>query len=116
MRLEEQQNLIYNLIAKAQDDESFKKELINNPKQAIKNFSGIELDIPEGKQIVVRDQTDTSKLFLNIPTNPGIDDMELNEEQLEAVSGGVGTIIDFGELTLPIIDCFPIPAGEDRPK
>ncbi len=38
--------------------------------------------------MVVRDQTDESTVYINIPANADIDDIELNEEQLEAAAGG----------------------------
>jgi len=36
----------------------------------------------------VRDQTDESTVYINIPTKPNTEDVELNEDQLEAVAGG----------------------------
>ncbi|WP_229201935.1 hypothetical protein [Arsenicibacter rosenii] len=38
--------------------------------------------------MVVNDQTDKSKIYVNIPAEPEIESMELSEEQLEAVAGG----------------------------
>ncbi|WBX76773.1 hypothetical protein PG911_00510 [Tenacibaculum ovolyticum] len=38
--------------------------------------------------MVVNDQTKDSEIHINIPVKPNLEDMELNEEQLEAVTGG----------------------------
>jgi hypothetical protein len=36
----------------------------------------------------VRDQTSAETLYINIPGKADVEDVELNEEQLEAVAGG----------------------------
>ncbi len=48
--------------------------------------------MPEGKTIIVKDQTDASTVYINIPAEQKMDDVELNEEQLEAVAGGRGKL------------------------
>ena len=45
--------------------------------------------MPEGKTLVVRDQTDESAVYINIPAKQQLD-AELSEEQLSAVAGGEG--------------------------
>jgi hypothetical protein len=42
----------------------------------------------DGYTIVVNDQTDQSAVFINIPAVPTMENMELTEEQLEAIAGG----------------------------
>ena len=91
-----EQKLLQDIIQKAWEDESFKQELIANPILAIENLTGQRANLPEGKRIVVRDQTDESVIYINIPAAGNIDDMELNEEQLEIIAGG-------GTPTPPII-------------
>ena len=87
------------MIQKAWEDAEFKKELTANPLNAIEKLTGVRLNLPEDKTIVVRDQTDESTIYINIPAKQEMDDVELNEEQLEAVAGGRS---DF-----PIIDILP---------
>jgi hypothetical protein len=82
------QEVTQTIISKAWDDESFKEALIANPAEAIKEATGETVKLPEGKTLVVKDQTDESVIYLNIPAEPNFDDMELNDEQLEAVAGG----------------------------
>lgn len=112
MEFTDQQKLFQKIIGRAWEDESFRKELVANPVQTIETFTGINMNIPEGKKLIVRDQTDISKVYINIPQENITNDVELSEEQLEAVSGGVGYLPPLGDYPLPIIDCFPpIPDG-----
>jgi hypothetical protein len=74
------------LIAKAQEDASFREALISNPRETIRNEVNIGFD--ENVKIVVRDQTDASTAYINIPRQPDIDALELTDEQLEMVAGG----------------------------
>jgi hypothetical protein len=73
------------IINKCWEDEAFKQELIANPAQAIEKLSGIPLDL-KGKRLIVTDQTDHSAVYINIPANP--ENMELTDDELEAVAGG----------------------------
>ncbi len=73
------------LINKCWEDEAFKQELIDNPVQAIEKLSGKPFDT-KGKKILVTDQTNSDTIHINIPVNPN--DLELTEEQLEAIAGG----------------------------
>ena len=77
------------IIAKAWEDEAFKAALLDNPVSAIESLSGKSLDL-KGKKIVVADQSDASTMYINIPHNPT--DVELTEDELEAVAGGGGSI------------------------
>ena len=81
--------LINNLIQQSWKDDSFKKELIDNPTSVIERITGKHLVNIGEKKIVVEDQTDTSKIYLNIPVNINSDELQLTEEQLEMISGGV---------------------------
>ncbi len=40
------------------------------------------------KQTVTADQTNASTVSINPPAEPNTEDMELNEEQLDIISGG----------------------------
>ncbi len=78
-----------NALGKAWDDESFKKELIASPLRAIEDLTGEKLNLKEGVKIVVLDQTDPSTFYFNIPTRPNLEDIELTEDQLGLVAGGI---------------------------
>ncbi len=82
------QEVLQAIITKAWDDDTFKQELIDNPVDAIKKATGEAIKLPEGKTLIVKDQTDTSTIYLNIPAEPNLEDMELSEEQLEIIAGG----------------------------
>ena len=94
MELTKEQKLLETIVQKAWEDAAFKQELIADPVKAILNVTGEHIKPPEGKTIVVCDQTDASIVYINIPPEPNMDDMELNEEQLEAVAGGWKIIFD----------------------
>ncbi|MCK8496023.1 NHLP leader peptide family RiPP precursor [Spirosoma sp. RP8] len=82
------QEIIEAIISKAWEDVNFRKELVADPIKTIEKLTGVKIDLPEGKTLVINDQTDKSKLYVNIPAEPEIESMELTEEQLEAVAGG----------------------------
>ena len=88
MEISKEQKLFQNIVQKAWEDNSFKQELMANPIATIEKLTGEQVVLPEGKTIVVRDQTDNSAVYINIPAEQKMDDVELNEEQLEAVAGG----------------------------
>lgn len=74
------------VINKAWDDDSYRAQLIAEPAVAIKSATGYE--VPAGAKIVVVDETDPSVVHFHLPPEPNFDDMELTDEQLEAVAGG----------------------------
>lgn len=96
MELTKGQELFKTVVAKAWEDADFKQLLISNPLEAIEKLTGERLNIPEGKKLVVHDQTDESSVYINIPVEQCIDDMELTEEELEIVAGG-------GSLPSPVL-------------
>ena len=100
MEFSQEQNAYAEIVQKAWDDADFKKELTANPVEAIEKLMGRKLDLPAGKILVVRDQTDESTIYINIPAKLNLEDAELNEEQLEIVAGG-------GEDT-PLPFTFPV--------
>jgi len=48
---------------------------------------------PKGKDIIVCDQSDNSKVYFNIPAEPDLDEVELSEDMLEKVSGGATPLL-----------------------
>ena len=82
------QELFEKLITRAWDDASFKEQFIQNPEATIAEVAGTEFK--SDSKIVVVDQTDPGVTYINIPAKPDVADLELSEEQLEAVSGGDG--------------------------
>ncbi len=105
MEITKEQQLFQQIIQEAWENEAFKAELMATPIAAIERFTGNKLTLPEGKTLVVRDQTNEDTVFINIPAMPVVD-TALNEEQLEAVAGGIvgPDILDIlkgGNSTLP---------------
>ena len=99
MELRNEDQLFQQVITEAWENADFKTELIANPVAAIEKLTRQKLNIPNGKTLVVRDQTSEDTIYINIQGKSNLDDVELNEEQLEAVAGG---IVDG-----PYGGCFP---------
>ena len=87
MEFTQEQKLYAQVVNKAWEDAEFKKSLMESPLEAIEKLTGQKVILPEGKKLIVRDQMDESTTFINIPAEPK-EDLELSEEQLEAVAGG----------------------------
>jgi len=90
MEFTQSQSVYAEIVQKAWEDPQFKSELMANPAEAIEKATGHKLNLPAGKTLVVRDQTNDSTVYINIPAKPNTEDVELNEDQLEAVAGGHG--------------------------
>ena len=90
MEITKSQQLLQQVINEAWENADFKKKLIDSPLAAIEELTGEKINLPEGKTFVVTDQTDESTVYINIPAEQKMDDVELNEEQLEAAAGGKG--------------------------
>lgn len=88
MEYTQEQKLYAQVVQKAWEDAQFKAELVEKPLTAIEKLTGQKLNLPEGKTLVICDQTDESRVYMNIPAKPSTEDVELNEEQLETVAGG----------------------------
>ncbi|UZO82188.1 NHLP leader peptide family RiPP precursor [Aquimarina sp. ERC-38] len=97
MEVSKEQARYQQIINEAWENESFKQELIADPVAAIEALTGKKLNIPKGKTLVVRDQTAEDTVYINIPTAPA-EDVELNEDQLEAVAGGKSIIEIFNDV------------------
>lgn len=108
MEFSQEQKLYAEIVQKAWEDADFKNELVANPVAVIEKLTGRKLDLPAGKTLVVRDQTDESTVYINIPAQPQMD-VELNEEQLEAAAGGANIPLPF-IINLPaLLSKPPIP-------
>ena len=51
------QQVMTDVIVKCWEDENFKNELITNPVETLEKFTGNPINIPEGKTLVVRDDS-----------------------------------------------------------
>ena len=88
MELSKEQKVLQSLLQKAWEDINFRKRLVEDPVNTIETFAMVKIKLPEGKTLIVNDQTDPSKIYINIPEEPSIDNIELGENQLEAIAGG----------------------------
>lgn len=88
------------VINRALDDDDFKAALLAQPEQALKS---IGMTLPEGCNVRVSDQTDPTKVYLNLLPVSSEDELELSDEQLDQVAGGfiltiVGVIMSMGSV------------------
>ncbi|MEO0581438.1 MAG: TOMM propeptide domain-containing protein [Bacteroidota bacterium] len=88
MELTKNQKIISQLFERSWADPAFKEKLVANPEDTIRAATGDSLDLPKGKTLVVVDQSDSSKVYLNIPAELDMDEIELTDEQLELIAGG----------------------------
>lgn len=88
MELRKEQEVLQSVLSKAWEDQNFRKNLLEDPVNTIESFSGVKVMLPEGKTLIVVDQSDSSKIYMNIPVEPNLENMELNEDQLESIAGG----------------------------
>lgn len=76
------------IIEEAQNSESFKSNILANPKKAIaEKFPEIpkfENDV----EIMVEDQSSSEYVYINIPRKVNFEDIVLSDEDLELVAGG----------------------------
>lgn len=86
--LEKSQNIMNGIIERCWDDNEFKKRLIENPVLTVEEFTGKPYNLPDGQTLKVIDQDNPGIVYFNIPRKPNLNDLELSESQLEAVSGG----------------------------
>ena len=89
MELTREQKILQRVLSEAWNNPSYKQELISNPEEAIHQLTGESFSIPEGKSLEVCDQSSSEKIYLNIPQHPNFDDVELTDQELEEVAGGL---------------------------
>ncbi|MEM7593393.1 MAG: NHLP leader peptide family RiPP precursor [Cyanobacteria bacterium P01_A01_bin.83] len=82
------------IIAKAWKDESYKQELLSNPKAIFEREFGVEL--PEEVSVQVLEENATTLNFV-LPMAPQTQDSEISEEQLEAIAGGKGIVVELAK-------------------
>lgn len=76
------------IVRRSLEDESFRQQLLADPKAAVERELGTPL--PEGVRVVAVEET-TDTVFLVLPhTSTGSRAGELSDQDLEAVAGGTG--------------------------
>ena len=88
--------LLNSIVEKAWKDNAFKEQLIKSPATTISEFTGKPFTMPANKKLIVEDQSNESIIYLNIPSEPNLDELELSDEQLEQVAGGLTPAILVG--------------------
>lgn len=76
------------LTSRIYDDPAFKAEFMANPGAVIERETEIDEKLPEGFRFVVIDKSDPFAVYITVPVNE--DSLELSEQELELVAGGIG--------------------------
>ena len=87
MKTSEFRKLYKDIVTRAWEDVNFKNELLSKPLETVEKINKYGLNF-EDKKIIVEDQSDSNKIYLNIPQKIDFENLELSEEQLEKVAGG----------------------------
>jgi len=83
------QEVLSQVISECWSNPNFKDEFIANPAGAIETLTGQTVVLPEGMEnIQVVDESNPTTVYINIPAEPNLDNIELTEQELELVSGG----------------------------
>ena len=77
------------LYQKCWSDTNFKQQLLDKPVDTIERFFGETITDKEYRNYIVSDQSNPIDVYINIPPNLKIDDLELSDAELERVAGGL---------------------------
>lgn len=95
--MSEQNTLQDQIIAKAMKEETFRQQLLNNPKETLERDLGIAL--PQGVTVQVHEDTPTT-VHLVLPVQPPMGKpQELSEAELGTIVGGAGPVASHGFFT-----------------
>lgn len=94
--MKEEQKILRKIVKRVWADESFKNDLMTNPVETIERHFEVKVNLPEGKRLIIKDQTNKDNVYINLPTEPSMESMELTEGQLESIAGGIK--IDFNQM------------------
>lgn len=89
MEFTQEQNLNAEVVQKAWEDAQFRSELMANPVETMEKLTGQKINLSEGQKLVVVDQSDESTVYFNIPRKIDSDSLQLTEDELEQVAGGI---------------------------
>lgn len=118
---EKNKELIIKAIEEAHTDAAFREKLLSDPLEAINSLTDQKFDFESGKKIVFVDQEDAAPantdtvFYINIAEQNNIEDLQLSEEQLEAIAGGKSITDIIIPFDLPII-ILPIGPGPIDPS
>lgn len=87
------------IFEKCREDAAFKQALVANPVQVLEEITGDKLDL-HGFEYVITDKSDATKIYIDIPTDT--ENVELTDEQLELVAGGLCIVKSKVEITFKI--------------
>lgn len=81
-------DVIATALIKAWEDEQFKEALVANPLDVIEKLTGERLNFKKAITITAFETTNPNSFELELPAYLETGDVELNEKELEMVTGG----------------------------
>ncbi|GAA3522349.1 hypothetical protein GCM10022393_41120 [Aquimarina addita] len=105
---EKAQDILQQIFTNAWENDTFKEELIADPVVSIEKITGKKCNT-EGTKVIIEDQTDSNIVFLNIPRKPDFENLQLTDEQLEIVAGGI--VAGTAGIALAIVGLFAAGVG-----
>lgn len=85
--MESQQDLMEKIIAKAQEDADYRRQLLADPNSALEE--AFDIEVPKELSVVVHED-DAHTVHLVLPASP-----ELTDVQLQRAAGGSCTLFDY---------------------
>lgn len=106
MNLTKNEEALQKAVVTAWEDAEFKKQLLDNPSKAIESLTGEKFELPTGKEFMVVDRNDDSKIYYDFPTKESVMEKELTDEQLEMVAGGAAVCSIKDQIGTMTMSCF----------
>jgi hypothetical protein len=96
------QEIQNHIIAQAWKDETYKQELLSNPKAVFEREFKVQL--PAEMNVNVVEETNNN-IYLVLPKRPNLSNEELSDEELETVAGGITWVVAgaIAAVAIPII-------------
>lgn len=81
--------ILEQVIHECWNNSSFMDKLKSDPVNSIEELTGHKIELPIGAEnILIVDQTDPDKIYVNIPIEPKLENMELTENEMDDISAG----------------------------
>jgi len=84
------QAFLYSVVTKANQDSSFKASLLADSENILKAFHP-KFNVPSGYELIVEDQPELNTIYVDLIKTGNV---ELTEQELELVAGGLATALE----------------------
>ena len=84
------QAFLYSVVTKANQDASFKADLLADSEKTLKEFNP-KFNVPSGYELIVEDQPELNTIYVDLIKTG---DVELSEQELEMIAGGSAAALE----------------------